>query len=86
MNLLENLKIALIVLVVFVVGYLLWVQLFELISQLQVFLDQFIWSFFAWIIALIFAIWLVYMMFLITVWVVAAIISLIAAAISIFVK
>jgi hypothetical protein len=86
MNFSEKLKIALIVLVVFVVGYLLGVQLFELISQLQVFLDQYVWSFFAWIIAAIIAIWLVAVMFQITVWIATTVAILITAAISTFVK
>jgi hypothetical protein len=86
MNLLENLKIALIVLVVFVIVYLLGVQLLELISQLQAFLDQYVWSFFAWIIATIIAIWLVAVMIQITIWIATITAMLIAAAISTFVK
>jgi len=62
------------------------VHFFELVGNLYDWLDGFIWAFFAGIIAFFAAIWLVSMMFMITVWCVVMVIALLGGIASLFIR
>jgi hypothetical protein len=76
-------------LAIIVMVFLLWIGLdafFGLVSDIYHFLDGYIWAFFAGVIAFFIALWLVILMFYITLFVVVAVIGFLAMLAKIFLK
>jgi hypothetical protein len=74
---------------IIVVVFILWISLdafFGLVGDIYHFLDGYIWAFFAGVIAFFMALWLVILMFYITLFTVVAIIGFLAMLVEIFTK
>ena len=82
----DMVAVAITVLVLGVAVYFGASAFFELVGNLYDWLDGFIWAFFAGIVAFFVAIWLVFIMFAITVWCIIMVLTLLGGLLTLFVK